>query len=348
MCQNEENRGCSRQTELQALRSKNATFCVCAVKPIKSKQYCELVAGLNPVYRKIIFDPDSGFPSPVPLDPRVIDLVADHVFISSMSPSPSKARWQKQIQNNKHAHYGGTVPGMGLGKKLFIQHESARRRLSHDLIFRPKKPLRKKSMSEVITSDDAFLSHKASMFGTTWYRVGQPISHKMLRKIRGTVPRLSCLSDHVLGCLVVSFAPEKSVVFLPGPSICFPELSQSLRFRVFVWFLTCLSISGKKKRAQWLTSFGVRRPPGGVGVFHANGCRNFVGVSRSPWGCSKSLCKKKFVLIFRPLHVFPLLIDSVQCHLSTSPNCAPSLLKPFSFDRRALLLPLSRCFVWAF
>ena len=81
----------------------------------------------------------------------------------------------------------------------------------------------------------------------------------------------------------------------------------------------------REKRAQRLT-FWVRRPPGGVGVFHAKGwwpksscppskvClpwvsktsirdvpRNFAGMSwLDSWGCSKSLCKKSSCTFFVP------------------------------------------------
>ena len=82
----------------------------------------------------------------------------------------------------------------------------------------------------------------------------------------------------------------------------------------------------QEKRAQRLT-FWVRRPPGGVGVFHPKGwwprsscppskvCLPWAskrGVWDVPefcqdvpdlWGCSKSLCKKKFARIFRSLSI---------------------------------------------
>ena len=81
--------------------------------------------------------------------------------------------------------------------------------------------------------------------------------------------------------------------------------------------------SAQEKRAQRLT-FWVRRPPGGVGGFHAKGrwpksscppskvCLPWVsktgiwdvpGIVRDvpdPWGCSKSLCKKSLCAFFVP------------------------------------------------
>ena len=81
---------------------------------------------------------------------------------------------------------------------------------------------------------------------------------------------------------------------------------------------------GQEKRAQRLT-FWVRRPPGGVGVFHAKGwwlksscppskvCLPWVlkrgiwdvpgilpGISRTLGGCSKSLCKRNSCAFFVP------------------------------------------------
>ena len=79
----------------------------------------------------------------------------------------------------------------------------------------------------------------------------------------------------------------------------------------------------QEKRAQRLT-FWVRRPPGGVGVFHAKGwwpksscppskvclpwvSRRGTGTSQEfcrdipdPWGCSESLCKKSSCAFFVP------------------------------------------------
>ena len=105
--------------------------------------------------------------------------------------------------------------------------------------------------------------------------------------------------------------------FRPNP----PELprrpSRSFSSRGTGW-RTLLTLR-QGKRAQRLT-FWVRRPRGGVGVFHVKGWGSKSSCSPSkvrlpwvskrgiwdvpdPWGCSKSLCKKKVVRIFRSLYV---------------------------------------------
>ena len=89
----------------------------------------------------------------------------------------------------------------------------------------------------------------------------------------------------------------------------------------YCYSLALISCFQARKKSTKI-NFWVRRPPGGVGVFHAKGwwpksscspskvCLPWVstGMSRDfcrdvpdPWGCSKSLFKKTFVLVFRPL-----------------------------------------------